>query len=205
MLNQLLKNGEYLKKFNCLMCSDCCIFKYEYEMPHVFPWEKRVIIELNSNQLFKPHLIYRDGDLHIIVLYKWIINGKCIFLNSNNKCRIHSNKPFSCKIFPLIINLSDNTLRVSNSCKFINENIDLIKSTNPDQVFINEYLHALKTYIFLKIIDEFALNNNWERIVVSNIIDLNKIQYIDIDHVIDTNSLMNSIEKSLIKYSEKPS
>lgn len=184
------------------MCINCCIFKYEYESPLVFPWEVRKILGFNKDQLFKPYLLYRTSDLYITVLYKWIMNGKCIFLNSDNSCRIHFEKPLSCKMYPLLIGLSDNTLRVSSSCRFIIENQIIVQSIDPSIVFVNEYLNALKTYIFLKIIDEYALSNNWERLVASNNIDRDKC--IDIDQFVETNSLMNSIEETLSKYSYKP-
>ncbi len=175
-------------------------------MPLVFPWEARRISKLcfNNECVFKPFLVYQYGNLNIIVLYRWIIKNKCIFLTNDNKCKIHGEKPLACKIYPLIINLDDNTLRVSYVCKFISSNKHLLDNTDPALFFKNEYFNALKTFIFLKIIDEYACNNKWRKIIINNT-SINKLEYIDIDQYIDVYDLMNSIEKSLSKYSEKPS
>lgn len=193
-----------MKVFKCLRCSDCCVFKSEYELPVVFPWEARRIRKYSGKQLFKPYLTYSFGDLHIVVLYKWVINGKCFFLNTDNSCRIHSEKPLACKIYPLLINLSDNTLRVSTSCRFVNSIFNELDELNPSSVFVEEYYNALLVFVLLKIIDEYALINEWRREILTSETDLQKLKYIDVDQVIDIDSLINNIKGSLLKYSEKP-
>lgn len=203
-LNQSLNTGEFLKIFKCLKCSNCCLFKSDDETPLVFPWEVSRIQSFSSNQLFKPYLAYRSSELYIVVLYKWIINGKCIFLTKNNDCRIHFEKPLSCRIYPLLVNLSDNTLRLSLSCRFVKESLNNTESIDPARVFRNEYYNALLVYILLKIIDDHALTSNWVREIVYNKIDTTRDKYINVDEVIDIDKLVNDIKSSLAKYSDKP-
>jgi Fe-S-cluster containining protein len=185
--------GQFKMKFKCLLCGEeCCTFKSEDEAPLVFPWEKRLLERIGKergfNLLFKPYLAYRDNNNYIIVLYRWIIRGRCPFLSSNGLCSIHEDKPLSCKMYPLIIGLDDNTLRVSGLCEWVRKHIDVLKNIDPSKIFPNEYKYALKTFILLKIVDELAHRNKWKRIIFNNNISYNyhidTIKFVDIDMVL---------------------
>ena len=190
-----------LTVFKCILCGEyCCTFREEVEMPLVFPWEKRRLSRLRKDLVFKPYMVYRvKRKRYAVLLYRWIINGKCPFLSSDGKCMIHEDKPLSCKIFPLVIGLDDNTLRVSMACKVISENPDNYRG-DPSTVFPLEYPYALKTFMILKLVDRIASINNWKREIVEGDV---KGELIDIDELVDIEELLNNINESLAKYVEK--
>ncbi len=174
-------------RFKCLMRGDiCCFFRNYEEMPVVFPWEKKRLEKfkglINRDLVFKPYIIYSSGNQHIVVLYKWIINGLCPFLK-NNKCSIHEYKPLACKMYPLLVGWDDNTLRVSLECPWIKNNIDKVKRLDPAKVFEKEYSVAVKVFLILKIIEEYARRNNWVKRVIGKeeVLD----NYIEITDVLE--------------------
>ncbi len=163
-------------------------------MPLVLPWERRRLLKYRDDLVFKPYLTYRvNPKLYAVLLYRWIIKGKCPFLRENRICGIHREKPLSCKIFPLLIGLDDNTLRVSMACKVISRNPEEYQG-DPFKVFPNEYPYALKTFMILKIIDEIAQTNNWRREIIVNPIEGT---YIDIDELIEVKDLLKEIENRI--------
>ena len=50
-----------------------------------------------------------------------ILGKKCFFLNDKGKCTLVKNKqdnrPQGCKIYPLIVDLNDNTIRIDDDCR----------------------------------------------------------------------------------------
>lgn len=165
-----MNNKASIPTFQCLMCSDCCTFTNPRDYPRVFPWEKRFLEEkareLNVKIVFEPELVYRDplNNSYIVFLYKWIINGLCPF-NRNGKCIIHGEHPLSCKMYPLIVNYSDRTLRISLQCIWVKEYFDIIKDTrDPSKIFPNEIGYAVKAYAYISLMIETAKNSGWERI-----------------------------------------
>ncbi len=182
-------------RFKCLMRGEmCCFFRNYEEMPVVFPWEKRKLEKLrsliNKDLMFKPYIIYSVGDKNIVVLYKWIINGLCPFLK-NNKCSIHKHKPLACQMYPLLVGWDDNTLRVSLECPWIKNNIDKVKRLDPAKVFEKEYGVAVKVFLILKIIEEYARRNNWVKRVIGKeeVID----NYIEITDILE--NIADLVEK----------
>ena len=133
--------------FKCLMCNDCCFFSNEGESPIVLPDEKRLLlreaIRFNikpESLTFKPYEVYnvRDTNVeaYIVLSYRWIIRGYCPFYNmEERKCLIHKVKPLSCSMFPLILNVTFNLVHVSDRCRWVRENLDLILRSNPKDVF----------------------------------------------------------------------
>lgn len=184
--------------FKCLLCGEtCCTFINELEMPTIFPWEKRILEKHGSNLKFKPFIVYKiNSNKYVVQLYRWIINGKCPFLTSDGKCSIHNDKPLACKMYPLIIGLEDNTLRVSGGCKVITEHREEITRSDPSKVFRNEYFYALKTYLLIKLLDEIANINSWEKKRIDQVGDA---VFIDIDEIIEIDNLIKSIDEELYK------
>ncbi|MET1160308.1 MAG: YkgJ family cysteine cluster protein [Thermoprotei archaeon] len=179
----------------------CCSFKNPLETPLVFSWEKRKLEEIDNQLIFKPWLSYRIGrNSYAVVLYRWIIYGNCPFLDTNNgKCEIHDIKPLSCKIFPLLIGIDDNTLRVSRACIFVEKYSSKIFGSDPARVFPNEYPEAIKSYTILKIIDEIARLNNWVRVVGDSVSG----ELVDIDEVLDVDQLVERVNNLLAESTEK--
>jgi len=182
-------------RFKCLMRGEiCCFFRDYEEMPVVFPWEKRKLEKLssliNKDLMFKPYIIYSVGNKNIVVLYKWMINGLCPFLK-NNKCSIHEYKPLACQMYPLLVGWDDNTLRVSLECPWIKDNIDKVKRLDPAKVFEKEYSVAVKVFLILKIIEEYARRNNWVKRVIGKEEEVNN--YIEITDVLE--NIVDLMEK----------
>lgn len=169
------------------MCGEkCCFFKGEFESPLVFPWEKRFMERKHQGLVFKPFLVYRNRDRYIVVLYRWVVLGRCRFLSNEGKCLIHEYKPLTCNMFPLVIGLDDNTLRISSECPVINNMISELDKVNVSRFFEKEYKCALEAFITLKTIEGIALSNHWERILANNdAIDIGKDEIIDIDELVE--------------------
>ena len=114
-----------LPKFECLFCRECCYFSEEYEMPTVLPWERRLLEELAQQHgvtvEFKPLQVYVDADGRCVVtLYRWIIRGYCPFLDrASARCRIHSSKPLSCRMYPLVLEVPTGRLMLSSKCEWV--------------------------------------------------------------------------------------
>lgn len=186
-------------KFQCMLCGQaCCYFRDINDSPLIFPWEKRLLLDLskqyNIKLEFKPFLAYKINDSkYAVIFYRWIINGRCPFLSSKGLCTIHDEKPYSCKMFPLIVGIDDNTLRASGSCLWVNKNIEKIRNINSNSVFEKEYKYAIRVFIIIKLIEEVARSQNWKRIIISEEqLKRSNINLIDIDNII------GDIEKTFI-------
>ncbi len=175
-----------VKRFKCLLCGEtCCTFRSFEDTPLVFPWEKRILEEKASEKrlklVFKPYVVYMtSSDTGVVVLYKWIINGKCPFLDEKGLCSIHRDKPLACKMYPLIIGWDDNTLRVSSECPWIRDNLEYIMRNDPSKIFPEEFKHAVQVLAILKQVEEYARRRNWERRINP---DSMGIHLIDIDEI----------------------
>ncbi len=139
-------------------------------MPLVFPWERRLLIEKAGEREvkleFKPYIAYRVRDgLYAVAMYKWIINGKCPFLNDENLCSIHDVKPLACKMYPLIIGWDDKTLRVSGACPWIRDHLEELRGIDPSKVFPEEFRAVVEALAVLDRIEKLAAENGWERLV----------------------------------------
>lgn len=157
----------------------CCSFQSEEETPLVYPWEKRFIENLVGKQLFKPYMCYSKGRTLAVLLYRWVINGVCVFLKEN-ECLIHSDKPLSCKMYPLIIGLDDNTLRMSSLCPYASLEEARLR---PEDYFSEEYRVALKNYVLLKLVDEYMMSYGWSRVLNPKVNSQNVVR--DIDELIE--------------------
>lgn len=154
-----------MKKFVCKRCEDCCIFKEEEEAPLVFYWEKERLEELalkrGSSLSFKEYLavIESNGD-RFTYIYKWIIDGKCVFLEGN-RCTIHEEKPISCKMFPIIIEVPGNRMYLSLRCNWVRENAEQIDPSNFPQIF-DEFKIAVKVMGMITEFLKIASENAWK-------------------------------------------
>lgn len=134
-------------KFQCLKCRECCYFPNSKLGPILFDYEVEKV--LKYARLFGIDLSYfkfEKVDIGGLVLYKWLINGYCPFLNlENNLCRIHNDKPLTCKMYPLLLNYSTGEIYISMDCKWVKEIVRKGIEVNLC-MFINE-LEALKIVI----------------------------------------------------------
>ncbi len=143
-----------LARFHCLMCGDCCRGFTRMDSPIVLPWEKRVLEREARRrglpeQAFEPILAMCRGDDCVVLLYRWVIEGDCPFL-SGDHCGIYRDRPLSCRMFPLILGLTDRTIRVSARCRWVGENRWVIhRRVDPHRVFPEETMAAIKVFSVL--------------------------------------------------------
>lgn len=101
-------------------------------------------------------------------------------------------------MFPLIVNLNDDTLRVSEACPHVVKEEALM---NPKIYFRDEYPIAIRNYVMLKIIDSFAKTNKWVLTLNPNLSSGDKA--IDLDEYIDTSDLEAKVLEFLTEVSEE--
>ena len=190
------------KTFTCLRCDKCCYFSSEVEAPIIFPYEREIIrnkaeeLKIKDSITFKPYEVYRvnsdDEELYVVVAYKWLIKGYCPFYDRNSKlCRIHSIKPLSCKMYPLILNVTCNTIHVSEACNWVRENLDYVLSANPMNVFQEEIKALLEAYVlFLNYINTLKDRFSVVEKVHPQSIRLGRLM--DIDKVIESRKRTNT-------------
>lgn len=134
-------------------------------MPTVFPWEKRLLEELAErlgvSLEFKPLQIYMDDENNcVIALYRWIIKGYCPFYDrAEKRCKIHEDKPYACKMYPLLLEMPTGRLMLSGKCDWVANNKDVAEKLAKEaklipEVFPNEFEAAKNAFIeFSSIID----------------------------------------------------
>lgn len=161
-----------IQKFICMMCEDCCFFKQEEDMPIVFYWEKERLSEYGSSigvkLRFKDFLTVDDGKEKFTYLYRWVIDGKCPFLR-DNLCIIHKDKPLSCKIYPLIVEVPESRIHVSARCKWVESNMENIDPQDVPQIFDEFKIAVSMLAMVLKFMD-IAKQNGWKIILHRDII-----------------------------------
>ena len=77
-------------------------------------------------------------------LYRWVIRGYCSFYDHSTKsCRIHSEKPIACRMFPLLLDVSGNKLMVSSQCSWVKKCsqgiVSISSSEDVASLFPSEY------------------------------------------------------------------
>lgn len=153
-----------MKKFICKRCEDCCIFKNEEETPLVFYWEKEELEKLASKKglslSFKEYLVVDEPNGKFVYIYRWIIDGKCVFLEGN-RCTIHEEKPISCKMFPIVIGIPGDRMYLSLRCVWIKENMDYITPENFPHIF-DEFKIAAKVLGMVTEFFRIAKENGWK-------------------------------------------
>ena len=124
-------------RFRCLHCIHCCFFSTPIDYPIVLEDEvetlKRLALERSITLNFR-----RITD-HF---YLWVIDGFCPFYDiANRRCTIHESKPFSCKMFPLLLNIRTGEVSVSFACDWVVNHIgELVnKRSNIAGVFPEEF------------------------------------------------------------------
>jgi len=86
-------------------------------MPVVTEDEVRFLSKLRRDLVFKELGIYKG-----VKLYRWIVEGKCPFLDDKKTCTIHDRKPAACEMYPLLLNLSTGEVYLSDACLWVKLN-----------------------------------------------------------------------------------
>ena len=74
--------------------------------------------------------------------YLWIMDGFCPFYDIiNRRCTIHDSKPFSCRMFPLLLNIKSGEVSVSFACDWVVNHLNELASEGSDvaTVFPEEF------------------------------------------------------------------
>ncbi len=122
-----------VERFRCLRCLHCCFFSRPEESPVVFSWEAARLRELledtgADNTEFEPYEVWRRDGLCVVLLYRWVIRGFCPFYDVRSRtCRIHPEKPSSCRIYPLLLAVPTGELRISGACDWVERNMWIVK------------------------------------------------------------------------------
>lgn len=59
----------------------------------------------------------RDFTIKIDGIYRLRnVNGKCFFLDENNRCKIYEHRPLGCRIYPLVLDLDRGVVVVDKLC-----------------------------------------------------------------------------------------
>ncbi len=162
--------------FNCLRCSNCCFFNDERDMPILLPHEVYYLKILGRNLGLKLEFKRLDNGL-----YKWIIHGYCPFYDERAKsCRIHLEKPFACRMFPLLMDIASGRVVASQQCTWIKKCESSISNiaNNPE-----------------KLVEVFPE----ETIALAELIEI----FYNTDSVIAIAATTKTIDNVLVKLSEK--
>lgn len=129
-------------KFKCYRCIHCCFFVTPNDYPVLLKEEvnrlRNLAKKYNVNVTFK-----KIND----IFYMWVINGFCPFYDvKERRCLIHNEKPLSCKIFPLLLNIKTREISASMMCDWVAKNIKVITNLNLQEVFPDEVKALIELY-----------------------------------------------------------
>ncbi len=131
-----------MHKFTCLRCIHCCFFSSPEEGPVLLHHEVEKLkgialkkgIELEFSELGRG-------------LYRWIIRGFCPFYDIRRRsCSIYPERPFACRMFPLLLNPESGELSVSRMCDWVEANFQGIINSDPQKVFPEEISSAIAVF-----------------------------------------------------------
>lgn len=85
-------------RFKCTQCGLCCHSRGELAFVYVNREERQRIAEALEQTIeeFEAEYIKMDGRFYTLKFK----DGKCIFLNDDNSCRVQDAKPTNCSTFP---------------------------------------------------------------------------------------------------------
>ncbi|MEM0351473.1 MAG: YkgJ family cysteine cluster protein [Sulfolobales archaeon] len=133
-------------RFKCYRCVHCCFFTEERENP-ILLWHE-VLYYTKIGELMNLKLNFKNLGHGF---YRFIIDGYCPFYDIPSRaCQIQKEKPLSCKMFPILVNLASLEVSTSLMCPWVYENIDEISrglsGDDIEKVFSNEF-KALKEVV----------------------------------------------------------
>lgn len=121
-------------KFSCMRCDGCCRFSKQAEYPVLLPHEALHLRVLAKRMGVGVALEPLDGGL-----VRWVVGDVCPFYDASNRsCLIHEEKPFSCRMFPLVVDIAGMRLLVSLYCSWVRAHISELENLDPREVFPNE-------------------------------------------------------------------
>lgn len=82
---------------NSLCCRNCAVLTEEEAEKLIADVRKEYALELEMRKYFRQ----AEGEHGIYFALK-IINGQCIFLNKERRCRIYRCRPTLCELYPVI-------------------------------------------------------------------------------------------------------
>jgi Fe-S-cluster containining protein len=107
-------------RFQCRACGECCM--YDFPLGPVTDAEQATILRADWSKEYPPKTTFFDPGIRYAENQELTrfahfkkVNGHCIFLAPDNKCRVHQKigyekKPFCCKKWPLAFFMTDDAL-----------------------------------------------------------------------------------------------
>ncbi len=141
-------------RFTCYRCVHCCFFTEErecpvllwYEVPYFRKLGEFVGVELRLKEVGQG-------------FYRVIVSGFCPFYDvASRACRIHEEKPLSCRMFPLIVNLSSLEVASSLMCPWVYANkgvLGELGGESLEQAFPEEF-KALREVVRVYLVSKSA-------------------------------------------------
>jgi len=140
MVTKRVGRGEVT--FKCYRCAHCCFFTNPSDYPIVLEEEVEALRKLARERGVEVEFVELTPPF-----YLWMIKGFCPFYDiRNRRCSIHSSKPTSCSMYPLILNIVTGEVSVSLLCDWVKENFSEVAASNPVTVFPNEFSVVIKLF-----------------------------------------------------------
>ncbi|VVB78433.1 Putative zinc- or iron-chelating domain protein [uncultured archaeon] len=115
-------------KIGCVNCSNSCC-KNPHLTPILLPFEEDLFQD-DSEPVKTP---FRD----MRVLKK--LEGRCIFLDGNNKCRDYNNRPAECKLYPFLLEFGNGETTFKLDSRFCPNISDLSYDKNEILEFVKRF------------------------------------------------------------------
>lgn len=133
-------------RFVCYRCIHCCFFTEERECP-ILLWHE-VLYLSKIGEFMNLKLNFKKLGQGF---YRLAIEGFCPFYDiANRACRVQREKPLSCRMFPLLVNLESLEVSTSLICPWVYENLAEISrdldGEDVEKAFSNEFI-ALKEVV----------------------------------------------------------
>jgi Fe-S-cluster containining protein len=140
---------QFVPEYVCLNCDGCCRFLEEDSM-----WQPALLEE--EAKLYSKDSACKDGVSRDKKINPQCSKGSfyCYFFDiRDNKCKVYQNRPFECRLYPFLINRTEEGtyLAVDLKCPFIKDKLNKKE--------FKEYLNYLISFLGLPVI-AFALKQN---------------------------------------------
>lgn len=115
---------QYVCQSFCLVCQGCCRFRQKDSC-----WQPKLLNEEKKKLLTKVYLVFNSKENNFV----------CSSLNlKNNQCKIYSQRPLDCRLYPFLLNRKKNKVYLA-----VDLNCPQVKK---DKIF-QDYVHYLLDFL----------------------------------------------------------
>ena len=140
-------------RFTCYRCVHCCFFTEERECPvllwHEVPYFRKL------GELLGVELRFEDLGQGF---YRLVARGFCPFYDvAGRACRIHGEKPLSCRMFPLILDVASLAVASSLMCPWVYANVRALGELEGDdlvRVFPEEFKALEEVVVWVRLVSK---------------------------------------------------